>query len=382
MTEQSGPYIQMPTTPGLIDLGLGQPSPALLPMDAIAAGASTALARADRLLLQYGALRGYGGFLESLAAFLTRGYGHPVAAEELLVTAGISQALAMVADVFGAAAPRVATGDPTYFLARGIFDSARLDVLGVPVDARGLDVDALERRLAAGPEIGFVYCIPAFHNPSTVTLEGARARALLDLAERHDFVVVADEPYVLLDFGTRPPCLMSYDEGRGRVLSLGSFSKILGPGLRLGWAHGHPSVIERLAGHGTLRSGGCINPIVAAIVHPLIDDGFLDGHVERLRRSLASRRAALCEGLTRNLPQISFDSPAGGYFVWLTLPEGADATQIDAAAREHHGVGWTPGPRCAVDRDLGAHARVSISFYDEGELEEATRRLSAAMPRT
>src|SRR5690606_15343547 len=102
----------------------------------------------------------------------------------------------------------------------------------------------------------FVYCMPSFHNPMGVCLAPERARRLVELAERHDFVVVADEPYVMLGFDpTPPPCMMRYDEGRGRVLSLGTFSKILGPGLRLGWVHAAEPLVERWSGHGALRSG-------------------------------------------------------------------------------------------------------------------------------
>ncbi len=379
MTEQSGPFIQSSTEPGVLNLGLGQPSPSLLPIGAVRDAASAALAGIDPLVLQYGAKRGPAGFLDSLAEFLSREYGHRVAAEQLLVTGGISQGLSLVSDVLGRRHGRVVAEDPTYFLARGILETAGLEVVGVPVDEHGLDVQALSQRLDAGLSVDFVYCIPAYHNPSSVCLSPDRARALVELAEQHDFIVIADEPYALLNFGPRPACLMSVDQGRGRVLSLGSFSKILGPGLRLGWAHAAPALIDRLAEHGVLRSGGGLNPVVSVIVQRLVDDGFLDEHVVSLRKTLNARAQALCEALEQHVPEVRFLHPDGGYFVWLKFPPGVDTSALDERARSGHGVGFTPGTRCAVARDLSDCARLSFAFYDEGELAEAVRRLRDAI---
>ncbi len=379
MTEQSGPFIQTPTVPGVLNLGLGQPAPALLPIEAVRQAASAALATVDRLLLQYGAMRGPAGFVASLSGFLTRGYGCTVEPDQLMVTGGISQGLSLVADVLGRRHGRVAVGDPTYFLARGILETAGLEVVGVPVDDHGLDVDALGRMLDAGLCIDFVYCIPAYHNPCSVNLSPERARALVALADEHDFIVVADEPYVLLNFGPRPACLMAHDEARGRVLSLGSFSKILGPGLRLGWAHAAPALIERLSEHGVLRSGGGLNPLASVVTQRLIDDGVLAGHIDALRETLGARADALGTALRRHLPQAEFRQPQGGYFAWLRFPDGVDTTALDERGRAQHGVGFTPGPRCAVTRDLADHARVCFAFYDEDELAEAVRRLAAAL---
>jgi DNA-binding transcriptional MocR family regulator len=271
------------------------------------------------------------------------------------------------------------TGDPTYFLARGVFETAGLDVVGVPVDEGGLDVAALSERLEAGLEIDFVYCIPAYHNPCAINLAPSRAQSLVELAETHDFVVVADEPYVLLNFGSRPACMASYDRGRDRVLSLGSFSKLLGPGLRLGWAHATEPLLERLSQHGVLRSGGGLNPVVSAIVHRLIEEGFLERHVDELREDLGKRAAALSSAVREHLPSVSFTEPAGGYFARLRFRDDVDVLALDALARAEHGVGLTAGTRCAVERDLSRSARVSFSFYEPEEIHEAIRRLARAL---
>ena len=374
LTAQSGPFIQTASAPGVISLGLGQPSPRLLPIAALAEAAAAQLRPdTDPLLMQYGAALGHPGFRGSLARLLADEYEQAVTADELMITGGISMALSLVSEVFGGRGRVVVCEDPTYFLACGVFESAGLEVRGVPVDHDGLDVEALERLLATGVRPAFVYCIAAFQNPTGVCLAPERARRLVELAELHDFLIVADEPYVLLHYAEqRPGSLTRHDQGRGRVLSLGSFSKLLGPGLRLGWAHGAPALIERLSQHGAIRSGGCLNPVVAHLVHPLVDGGFLRAHVGRLREVFGERSRALCDALRERLPDARFIAPQGGYFCWVDL--GRDAAALLERAND---VRFIPGSRCAVERDLSGFARLSFAFYEADELREGVERIAA-----
>lgn len=381
LTTQTGQYPQTTAGPEAINLGLGQPSPSLLPLPLVHEAAARRLGPGtDPLVLQYGAIAGPESVRHALAGVLTRGYRHPVEASQLLVTGGISSALAFASQLFARPGQPVVCSDPTYFLAKGIFESQGLPVVGVPVDAAGLRVDVLEERLAAGLRPAFAYCMPSFHNPTGVCLEPARARRLVELAERYDFLVVADEPYVLLGFGDAPPpCMMAYDEGRARVLSLGSLSKILGPGLRLGWVHAAPALVERFSQHGALRSGGGLNPVIASIVEGVISGGGLERNVEHLRAVLGARAKALWGALRRCLPQCPVPEPLGGYFVWVPLPPGSDATVL-LERGEAAGVRFTPGPRCAVERDLRGFVRLSFAFYEEAELVQGVERLAALVP--
>lgn len=375
LTTQGGRYVQTSAPDGVINLGLGQPSPRLLPMATFAeAGAAQLRPDADPLILQYGTLPGYRDFRASLAAYLGEEYGDPVAPEQLLVTGGTSSALTLVSEVFAGPGDVVVSGDPTYFLAHGVFRSAKLEVVGVPVDGAGLDVDALAAKLDAGLRPAFVYCIPAFQNPTSVSLAPERARRLVALAEAHDFIVVADEPYVALRWAeARPGSLTRYDRGRGRVLSLGSFSKLLAPGLRLGWAHGAPALVERLSHHGALRSGGCLNPVIANLVHHVIDSGALARNVASLREVYTTRSRALSAALRAQLPAARFDAPSGGYFCWVDLGPEVDAAALLARASA---VRFIPGSRCAVERDLSRYVRLSFSFYEPHELEAGVAALA------
>jgi DNA-binding transcriptional MocR family regulator len=378
MTSQGGRFVQTSAPPGVINLGLGQPSPRLLPLAEIGRAAQAQLGSGgDPLVLQYGALLGDPEFRSSLARWLSDEYQHPVAAEQLMVTAGTSSALSFVSQIFAAPGATVVSEDPTYFLANGVFQSAGLHVRGVPIDERGLDLDALERLLASGVRPAFVYVIPAFQNPTGACLQPERARELVDVAERHDFLIIADEPYVALHYGdVRPGTMMAHDRGRARVLSLGSFSKLLGPGLRLGWAHGEPKLIERLSMHGTLRSGGCFNPVIANIVQHTIDSGFLTAHVEQLRDVFGARASALTAALHEHIPSARFTPPRGGYFCWVELDDDVDSEALLERASD---LRFIPGRRCAVERELARFVRLSFSFYEDHELVEGVRRLARAL---
>ncbi len=376
MTSQTGPYPQTESPPGLVNLAIGQPSPALLPLEAIRDGAVRGLGTGrDPLVLQYGRIEGYDEFRRALAGFLSARYGTPVGPDELLVSAGNSTALTLACQVFGRPGGSVVCEDPTYFLAAGMLRAAGAELVPIPVDEGGLRTDALADRLAGGLRPDLAYVIPSFQNPTGVGLAAGRAERLLELADEFDFVVVADEPYPLLHFAAvGPGTIASKDRGRGRVVSLGSFSKILAPGLRLGWFQGSPALIERLSGHGALASGGGLNPVVAAVVEPLVRDGFLGAHVDRLRAVYSERAAALSSALRAELPGVAFAEPEGGYFLWLDLGPGADATALRARSDER-GVRFLPGARCALARGLSRFARLSFAFHEAGELREGVRRL-------
>lgn len=374
LTSQGGRFVQFSAPPGVINLGIGQPSPRLLPLAAIAEAARVQFGPGqDPLVLQYGKVLGYDEVRVSLARYLTDAYGHEVHADELMLTGGTSTALTFVSEVFAERGAVIVSEDPTYFLAHGIFASAGLDVRPVAVDDHGLSTDALTELLDAGLRPAFVYVIPRFQNPTGVSLSPARADRLLELAETHDFVIIADEPYPCLHYGAqRVGSLVAHDRGRGRVLSLGSFSKLLGPGLRLGWAHGEPQLIERLSMHGALRSGGCLNPVIANLVHHTIDSGFLAAHVAELREVFGGRARALSTALREQLPGVRFHPPEGGYFCWLELEPGTDTDALLARAED---IRFIPGSRCAVGRELGHCLRLSIAFYEAHELVEGVSRL-------
>ena len=361
--------------PDVIDLGVGHPAPDLLPLALLRDAAALRLGHGDATLLQYGFEQGDGYFREALAAFLAAQYGQPAAPDELFVTAGVSQALDLICTLYTQPGDVVFVEEPSYFLALRIFADHRLQVVGVPTDADGLRIDALEE-LLRHRRPAFLYTIPTHQNPAGFTLPLARRARLVELAQQHRFLVVADEVYHLLSYGAPPPPPLASWAATGAVLGLGSFSKILAPGLRLGWVQAAPEHVRRLVTSGLLDSGGGLNPFTSGIVRVALEQGWQEQHLLRLRTVLRRRSAALDVALHHFLGERArWRTPDGGYFYWIALQDGIDAgALVDLAAG--HKVGFRPGVRFSGTGGLQSFMRLSFAYYDDDELAEGVRRLA------
>lgn len=368
------PTTQSETPAGVIDFGLGHPAADLLPRSILQQAAAQRLAGPDANLLQYGLEQGDGYFRLALAEFLRRHGVGPVGYEDLFVTCGASLALDLICTLYTQPGDTVLVEEPTYFLALRIFADHRLRVVSVACDEAGLRLDALEEALAQ-ERPALLYLIPTHQNPSGATLPLARRQRLVELAGAHDFLIVADEVYHLLSYGAPPPPAMSSFGGSGHVLSLGSFSKILAPGLRLGWVQAAPAHIERLVGSGLLDSGGGLNPFTSALVRVALEEGWQDDYLARLKSTYRARIGVLGAALRRELgDRAHFVEPEGGYFFWLRLAEGVDGAALLARAAEV-GVGFRPGVRFSGRDGLRNYLRLSFAFYEEAQLAEGAARL-------
>ncbi|MGI8517635.1 MAG: PLP-dependent aminotransferase family protein [Acidimicrobiia bacterium] len=376
-------FRQVKVPPGVIDLGIGQPDDSVLPVELMGRAAAAAFATGDPDLLQYGADYGNGAHRLALAEFLTDGYGFPVDPEWLLTSNGNSQALNLVCTVFTHPGDVVIVEEPTYFLAWGIFLDHGLEAVGVPMDGDGLDVDELEATIVKMKERGraprLIYTIPSFHNPTGVTLAAERRRRLVEIARRHEVLVVADEVYHFLDYDAGAVPALSHWADSGWVISLGSFSKILAPALRLGWIHATPDHLDRLAHSGLIVSGGGLNPITSSLVTEVIKAGGLTEHIRFLCETFARRVATMHEVLGSEMADgVSWARPAGGYFFWLRLPDGHDAQELRDRARDFQ-VDFRPGRLFSSQGGLHEHLRLSHAYYREPELVAGVERVGRAL---
>lgn len=377
------PTTQSETPAGVIDFGLGHPASDLLPRTILQQAAAQRLAQPDATLLQYGLEQGDGYFRLALAEFLTRHYGQPVGYDDLFVTTGASLALDLICTLYTRPGDTIFVEEPSYFLALRIFADHHLHVVSIACDERGMSIDALEEALAKTRPV-LIYMIPTYQNPSGFTWPQERRQWLVDLSKEHDFLIVADEVYHLLSYGAPPPAPLAAYVGSGHVLSLGSFSKILGPGLRLGWVQAAPEHIQRLVQSGLLDSGGGLNPFTSALVRVVLEEGWQDEYLAHLKSTYSGRIAALSQALRRELgPAAHFVTPQGGYFFWVRLDEQFDASALLERAAEYQ-VGFRPGARFSSRGELRNYIRLSFAFYEGAELAEGALRLgrllSAASP--
>lgn len=375
MTLQTIQTTQLEIPPGMIHLGIGQPDPSLLPLALMRTAAEHRLSHDDASLLAYGAESGDGYFRLALAQFLTEHYHKPVDADDLFVTAGASQGLDLICTLFTKPGDTIFVEEPSYFLALNIFRDHGLNIIGLPMDEDGLMVEALEENLTQHHP-AFLYTIPTFHNPSSITLSAARRERLVQLSQAHNLLIVADEVYHLLAYDTAPPQPLANYTDVGMIFSIGSFSKILAPGLRLGWIQANQALRHRLVKSGLLESGGGLNPFTSKLVQSALELGLQRDHLIHLKTVYGQRMVFLSAALRRHLgSSASFSEPSGGFFIWLRLPEQIDAELILSEARQHN-VGFQPGVRFSSRQSLKNYVRLCFSFYDTPELETAAGRLA------
>lgn len=368
------PQIQL--APDMIHLGLGQPGAGLLPIREIETAAALCLGNDNVFFLAYGEARGNTGFRNSLAGFLTDQYQQPIKPEQLLITNGISQALDFVCTLFARPGDTILVEEPSYFLALRIFADHHLNLVTIPMDENGIVTEVLEEKLETLSP-AFLYTIPTYHNPASVTLSSKRRESLARISTRKKLLVVADEVYHFLTYtDTPPPPLGVFG---GQFISLGSFSKILAPGLRLGWIHASPDLVKKISRAGLLQSGGGFNPFTSEIVNVFIQEGLLLSNIKHLRNVYAHRAKVLCRELRAALPDtVSFQVPRGGYFVWLKFPDGIN-TQDFRKSAQNQSVDFFPGSFFSPESGFSSHMRLCFAFYEDEKLIEGVRRLARVL---
>jgi len=360
---------------GTINLGIGQPSADLLPVALLRKASDSFFASAEPLDLNYGAPAGDERFLESLAGFLSESYGQPVAAGSLFETGGSSQGLDLVAAAFSRAGDTVFVEEPTYFLAFQILRDHGLNVVGVPVDRDGMRLDVLESLLRKHRP-AFVYVIPSYHNPGGHCMSAHRRVRLVELSQAHGFYIVADEVYQLLHYhGEPPPALGTLTES-DTVLSLGSFSKILAPSLRLGWIQAGAGIRDRLLARGFVNSGGSINHHASHVVRHALNLGLQGEHLRKIRRVLGRRVEVMHEALEADLGDLAtWHRPGGGYFFWLRFGESMDTGRLLDRARRAR-TGFQPGSLFSSQGGMANRLRLSFAHYDKAGIQEGIARLA------
>lgn len=359
---------------GTVNFGLGQPSADLLPLDLVADAAAAFFRSGEPKELNYGVLAGDARFLDSLAGFLAAGYATDVLPEQLMVTPGASQGLDLATMILSRPGDTIFVEEPSFFLAFQIFRDHQLEIVGIPTDDDGLDTNALREALKIhSPTL--LYTIPSFHNPGGTCTTAERRREIVELAAEHDFLVIADEVYQLLDYyDAAPPAYGTMVES-GRVASLGSFSKILAPGMRLGWIQTCADIRNRLLSAGHINSGGSLNHISSLIVRQAIDSGSLDAHIDHLRNAYRSRLKTMNEALHEHFDGIAnWHTPAGGYFMWIRFDDSIDTTPLKSAAAAAE-TGFQPGTVFSTRDNLRNCLRLSFAHYREDDIAKGIARL-------
>ena len=351
-----------------ISFARGVPAPECLPVEELADCAKETLERDGRTLLSYGPVGGYAPLREWIAE------RHGVDPARVLVTNGSLQGFVFLAQQLRGG--RVLVEGPTYDRPLKILASLGVDVVPLAMDDEGLDPDALERELGAGPKPAFLYTIPTFQNPSGRTLSTERRRRLVELAREHELLVLEDDPYGLVRYeGEAPPSLFEL-EGGELVAYSSSFSKTIAPGIRVGYFVLPQALETELE---AIAVSTYITPVLLsqATVHEFLRRGNFEPNLDRVRGLLGARRDAMLDALAREFDDgATWSRPEGGYFVWLDLPRGAPVAELLPRAAAA-GVTFVPGTDFYPGGEGGASsARLAFSFVSPDEIDEGISRLS------
>jgi DNA-binding transcriptional MocR family regulator len=357
-----------------ISLARGVPAPECVPVEELAECARAALRDDGATILSYGAAGGYAPLRRQIAE------DHGVSPQRVVLTNGSLQGFALLAQVLAGGGGRVLVEAPTYDRPLKILGALGAEVVPIRCDDEGIDVDVLDAELRRGARPAFLYVIPTFQNPTGRTLSTERRRRLVELAAEHDLLVLEDDPYGAVRFeGEAPPTLFDVD-GAGRIAYSGSFSKTVAPGMRVGYL----VLPERLA-HAVESTAAStyITPALLsqATVHEFLRRGHLERNLQLVRSLLRARRDALVGALEERLGGTGarWNTPEGGYFLWLDLPEGQNARALLHAA-ERIGVSFVAGPDFYPWAGGGrSAARLAYSYASPAELGEAVRRLAGLL---
>lgn len=362
--------------PGVISFAGGLPAPELFDTEGLRAAYDTAFAVSARRALQYSTTEGAPELREAVARRATA-RGLPTGADDVLVTSGSQQALTLITTVLVEPGDVVLVENPTYLAALQCFGIAGARVVAVPCDAEGIVPEALEE-LVARERPKLLYCVPTFQNPTGRTLPGARRAAVARIAARLGLWLVEDDPYGDLRYeGAEVPWLAAHPGAEDRTALLGSFSKIMAPGLRLGWLR-VPAALLRgavVAKQAADLHTSTVDQLAAAHYLSQVD---LDAHVATVRAAYRARRDALLAGLAGALPPGSdWNRPEGGMFVWARLPETHDATALLKAALTHD-VAFVPGAPFFTGPPDPRTLRLSFTTHTPEEITEGLARLARA----
>jgi DNA-binding transcriptional MocR family regulator len=378
----TAPASAAPPSVPLLTLTGGLPDPEALPRDELAEVTRLILAREGREALQYGGPQGFPGLREVLAERASRREGVELTADNFMLTSGSAQALANFCFTFVDPGDPVIVENPSFSGSIRTILAHQADVIPVPVDREGLRTDALaevlERLASQGRRAKFIYSIPTFHNPTGSTMTPARRRELLELAARHRVLILEDDAYGDLRYDGEPvPSLYALSGGEG-VVRIGTFSKTLASGLRLGWTMARKEYVDALV---RMRLDMGTNPFVSRVVAEYAASGRLDRHVARMLALYREKRDTMLSALERYCARwATWERPEGGFFLWLRLAPGADAWQVVRTGQEL-GVSTVPGPPFYCDGNGAEYVRLAFSYVALQDIEEAVRRLGAAMER-
>jgi len=377
--------LKLTQSPDIISFAGGLPAPEAFPVEPIREACDFVLSEIGAQALQYYPTEGYVPLREMLCGFAAE-QGLKIVPENVLITSGSQQALDILGKVFINRGDLILVESPSYLGALQAFDAYGAEYLAVPFDDEGMRTDALEEALRAGPK--FIYVIPNFQNPTGVTMSLERRKRLVELADQYGVPIVEDDPYGRLRYeGDHIPPVVAIDaefrghcetEYCGNVIYLSTFSKTLAPGLRMAWVSAPAEVIRKFvqAKQGADLHSSTFNQ---AIAYEAAKDGFLAQYIEKIKAIYGERRLVMLAALDEHFPAgVKWTRPEGGMFLWVTLPDGVDSSEVLKKAIERK-VAFVPGGPFHANGGGENTIRLNFSNANPDKIQEGVKRLGQVL---
>lgn len=360
--------------PDLISFAGGAPAAEVYPLEAFRAASDKAFEEQGRVMMAYDGAEGVLQLREIIANERMASMGVKCSAADIRILSGSQQGIDFLARTYLDEGDTIICEYPTYLGALNSFNIYRPNYVSVPMDDQGMLMDELEKALIANPQAKLIYTVPEFQNPTGITLAGDRRERMVELAEEHDVLIIEDSPYYEVRFeGEKYPPIKHFDK-YGRVIYLGSFSKTLCPGVRLGWACGEFDILDRFR---ILKEASDFqaSTVTQYQVATYLRDNDIDAHMAGLVGVYKSRRDAALSAIKEFFPaDLQYTRPDGGYFIWLTVP-GVNTTELLPRAMNEMGVAYVPGESFFADADQSCNIRLSYSQMSEEKIREGMSRL-------
>lgn len=376
--------LKMAGVPGMISMGGGNPDSASFPFEEIKTIIGSWSYDRAKAALQYGTTKGYVPLLEEIADWMVKRKKVSMEGQEILVTTGSQQALALLSKLFLNKDDAVIVELPSFIGAIAAFYSSMGKIEGVKLDDEGIDIGDLERTIEdckkRGKTVKFIYTIPNFNNPSGITLSREKRRKLLDISRRYDIPIVEDDPYGELFYdGVAEDYLpVKCLDGEGRVIYLGTFSKLLSPGLRVGWIVANGELVAKLELQKQSYDA-CTSTFSQFIACDYMKHGYINTYIDKMRKVYREKRDAMLGALERYMPEgIEWTTPKGGFFIWLTLPGEIDAEEVFKKSVERK-VAFVTGDAFLPEDYARNYIRLAYSDLDIDRIDKGIEILAGVL---
>lgn len=364
--------------PGIISFAGGAPAPELFPKKELAEIAKDVLENQGEVALQYGVTEGYTPLVEWVRNRLkAQGVGSDI--DEVIITSGGQQGIDLAAKSLLNAGDGVVCEEPSFIGGLNAYRSNNAEIYGVPVESDGLNTDKLEELLKQHSNIKILYTIATFQNPSGITMSLEKRKKVLELAEKYDFIIFEDNPYGELRFAGEDVPTMKYMDTAGRVVYFGSFSKILSPGMRLGFSCAHKALTERMVICKQVQDVHT-NVLSQMIAYEFVTRYDIDAHIAKLREVYGRRCKLMMECMDKYFPKsVTHTCPEGGLFLFCTMPDGFDSKKVMEKVLEQ-GVAFVPGATTMIDdKKTYSTFRMNYSNSSEELIEEGIKKMGAVL---